>query len=193
MLFTYDTSGNVLTMTDPEGTLISFNYDDNGNVLSKTSTRTTPTGTETLTTINVYDHLGRIVENVDAEGNLSKVEYNAIGKQAAYIDKRNSRTEYFYDDLGNLKRADVCHRGTETQRKEEYTNNNLRERAFSSCLAVVFVVFFSTLSVSVPLWLSHDKPCMTSADRWTGRSMSAATKPATHTIQPVAIPKSGMH
>ena len=58
MQFSYDPEGNVQTMTDPNGSVISFNYDEEGNLLSRTSTRTTASGVEMLTTINVYDAVG---------------------------------------------------------------------------------------------------------------------------------------
>ena len=74
-------------------------------MLQKSSRRTGPNGTETLKTVNVYDHLGRLIHNTDAEGYSSEVVYNEIGKQQSYTDKRDFRTEYVYDDLGNLERV----------------------------------------------------------------------------------------
>ena len=103
--YTYDAVGNMISQTDPLGSVTTYTYDSNGNQLSQTTTRTTPSGVETITTTNVYDGMNRLVQTIDPYGNTTSIEYNAIGKQSATVDKLGNRTEYEYDARGNLTRV----------------------------------------------------------------------------------------
>jgi RHS repeat-associated protein len=110
----YDGSGNMTKQTDPLGNVTTYTYDNNGNQLTQTATRTTSSGTETITTTNVYDGLNRLIRTIDPYGNTTITEYNAIGKQSAVRDKNGNRTEYEYDSRGNLVRTTFPDGTTET-------------------------------------------------------------------------------
>ncbi len=97
----YDASGNVTKETDAFGHEISFTYDANGNQLTRTTTRTTASGTVTMTWGKTYDAKGKVTSVTDPAGSTSSTEYNELGKKAAEIDKLGRRTEYVYDDRGN--------------------------------------------------------------------------------------------
>ncbi|MCA9405380.1 MAG: hypothetical protein KC684_02500 [Candidatus Omnitrophica bacterium] len=100
--YTYDDFGNVLTETNALGHLIVYAYDDNGNRLTETRTRTTSSGTEDLVTTFVYDADNRLIQTTDPAGNITRIEYNVIGKESARVDQKGRRTELYYDFRGNL-------------------------------------------------------------------------------------------
>ena len=55
-------------------------------------TRTNAAGqTETITTTYTYDKLNRLTKTTFADGSFTRVEYNAIGQQAATIDQLGHR------------------------------------------------------------------------------------------------------
>ncbi len=103
--YTYDGSGNKLTETDPFGNVISYGYDANGNLISENRTRSDGGSSVTVTTLKVYDAANRVIEVTDSEGHSFGTEYNPLGKPAAEIDKNGNRTEYDYDNRGNLIRT----------------------------------------------------------------------------------------
>jgi len=112
--YSYDSSGNVLTEKDSLGNITKYSYDSNGNQLTKTTTRTTSSGTETITEINKFNSIGKITEITDAYGDNSKIEYNSIGKQSVIIDKLGNRTEFEYDIYGNLVKTTYADGAIET-------------------------------------------------------------------------------
>ncbi|MGA1842202.1 MAG: putative Ig domain-containing protein [bacterium] len=112
--YTYDPYGNMLTQTDPLGNVTTYTYDNNGNQLTQTVTRTTLSGTETITTTNVYDGHNRIIQTIDPNGNSTSTEYNAIGKQSVTTDKNGNQTQYEYDSRGNLIKTTFPDGTTET-------------------------------------------------------------------------------
>jgi RHS repeat-associated protein len=120
--YTYDAAGRMTSQTDAAGHVTTYTYDANGNKLSETTTRTAVAAAsdrplrssetskvspvaETITTQYVYDGLNRLVRTVDPYGAATVTEYNAIGKQAATVDKLGRRTTYDYDTRGNLARV----------------------------------------------------------------------------------------
>lgn len=100
--YNYDDKGNLISQIDDTGIIMNFGYDENGRCVSKTVTLNTPEGVKTVTSRDIYDSMGRVVQSIDGKGGISKVEYNSIGEISAYIDKLSQRTEYFYDIYGNL-------------------------------------------------------------------------------------------
>ncbi len=101
-VYTYDSNGNVLTQTDVEGNVTSFTYDSNGNQITKSITRKISSGTETLTTMNQYDSLNRVIKTIQPDGRVTTVEYNTIGKESFSTDAEGRKTQYEYDVFGNL-------------------------------------------------------------------------------------------
>jgi RHS repeat-associated protein len=100
--YTYDQYGNMTSSMDYYGNVTNFTYDANGNKLTQTTTHTTTSGTESITTTNIYDGLNRIIETIDPYNYSSKIEYNSIGKKSTDVDVLGNKTEYQYDDFGNL-------------------------------------------------------------------------------------------
>lgn len=104
--YTYDGRGNVVAEKDALGHLTTSTYDGNGNRRTQTTTRTTPTGIETLTTRFAYDRAGRLTSTTDPDSSVSKTEYDALGNVAATVDKLGRRTTFHYDALGRQDRTD---------------------------------------------------------------------------------------
>jgi len=101
--FTYDPNGNKATETNALGETITFTVDANSNVLSESITRTlADSNIVTETTSFEYDEFNRVIKTTDALGNISSVEFNAVGQQSATVDALGRRTEMDYDPYGRL-------------------------------------------------------------------------------------------
>ena len=111
--FEYDTSSYMIRQVDALGNETTYTYDDNGNQLTETTTVTTPSGPRVLVTTTVPDAAGRPVTVTDAEGNTTTTEYDELGNQSATIDALDHRTEFRYDDRGQLVGMDFAD-GTST-------------------------------------------------------------------------------
>ena len=100
--FRYDAFGNVEVVKDALGNEVSFSYNLNGDRTSETRTVTTPQGIEELVTVWTYDDEGRLKTITNAENEIVEYEYGANGKQTATVDALLRRTEYRYNDRGEL-------------------------------------------------------------------------------------------
>jgi len=112
--YSYDVAGQ-LSSVDVEGFVTTFAYDEAGR-------RTSETNSLGQTTQYVYDPNGILVETIypdgtslsnagtfgegvnitDADGNMTSFETNAKNELTAVVDALGQRTEYAYDELGNL-------------------------------------------------------------------------------------------
>jgi RHS repeat-associated protein len=104
-LFEYDAAGNVIKKTDPVGAVTTSTYDANGNKRTETRTRTTPSGTETLTERFDYDRNNRLVRTTHADGSITAISYSAIGQRHTTTDALGRITSYEYDLMGRLMRT----------------------------------------------------------------------------------------
>lgn len=101
--YAYDRRGNKTRETDALGGSVAYTYDEAGRALTETRTRTAHNGeVRTLVTRHAYDAKGNRISTTDPMGHVSRVEYNAIGKESARIDANGNRTEMDYDASGNL-------------------------------------------------------------------------------------------
>lgn len=103
--FAYDGAGRLTQQTDALGNVTTFSYDANGNQLTQATTLTTPSGPKLLVTTTTYDANGRPTSVTDAAGNITRTEYDALGKTRATIDGLGHRTEFRYDERGQLVRT----------------------------------------------------------------------------------------
>lgn len=135
--YTYDTSGYMLTKTDPMGYISSYAYDSNHKLTSSTDpegkTRTpafdplntTSTITERDSGLWTYKYnttFGSITEKTDPDGNKTTYAYDANGNNTAITDPKLNTTTYAYDTNGNvLTETDPAGKTT------TYTYNSLNQ------------------------------------------------------------------
>jgi len=101
--FSYDTSGRLTTITNPDLTTRTFTYDSADNLLTETDELS-------RVTTNEYDVLGRLISKTlpDPDGAGSQVapeytyEYNAAGNLTKEIDPAGNETTYAYNSRGWL-------------------------------------------------------------------------------------------
>lgn len=98
---TYDGLDRLETATDSIGSVGEIGYDDNGNV-------TTWTDGRGVSRHFAYDTLDRLEKVFDADapappsGPHTEIGYDAVGNRKWIVDKLNKRTEFTYDSLDRL-------------------------------------------------------------------------------------------
>ncbi len=112
--YAYDASGNLTTETDALNRVTSYSYDANGNRLTQSTTRSTAGGSETLLTRFTYDKDNRLTETSHPDGSVTRIAYNAIGKQSISTDQLGRETKYDYDDMGRLVKTTYPDGSSET-------------------------------------------------------------------------------
>jgi RHS repeat-associated protein len=93
---TYSPSGDVLTLTDPEGGVEQFEYDAMGRQIS----RTDASGRITAT---MYDSVGRVSKVTYASGASVSYTYDRGGRRLTEADHHGRTTSYAYDEAGRLE------------------------------------------------------------------------------------------
>lgn len=125
--YAYDAMNRVLLVTDPEGGQLAYAYDLAGNKLSETNalghamsyaydalnrlvTVTDPY--DVVVKRNLYDAMGRIIKEIDAQGYSSATTdeerygeqyvYDLAGRMKSRIDREGYETTYRYNPAGDL-------------------------------------------------------------------------------------------
>ncbi len=107
----YNEDGLLHQQTDPIGHITQIVYDDNNNQITIIAGLQLPEARRQITRF-AYDEEDQLIRNIDAEGNETGFEYDAVGNRVALIDARayagdtssNFRTEYEYDLANRLIR-----------------------------------------------------------------------------------------
>ncbi|HHJ16617.1 MAG TPA: RHS repeat protein, partial [Gammaproteobacteria bacterium] len=94
----YDAYGNVLQMTDANGTVTAYTYDSRQRVLSQT---VTPAQGAPRTTTYSYDGVGRLISATTPVGVTLTYTYDAAKNLLSISDNLGNRIEYAYDLKGN--------------------------------------------------------------------------------------------
>lgn len=116
-------TGEQLSTTDARGTVTTYTRDEMDRVLTETTTRTDHNGVQhSLITSYEYDANGNVITVTDPLGNITRTEYNEIGKQSATVDALGNRTEYEYDDRGHLVLTRYADGATESTVYDEEGN-----------------------------------------------------------------------
>ena len=98
--YTYNSFGEVLTMTDPLGNVTTNTYDAHGNLLTVTTPK--PNGsTAASKTQFAYNSLGELTSITDPLGRITAITYTPQGYIATITDPQNNVTTYAYDSRGN--------------------------------------------------------------------------------------------
>lgn len=103
----YDSKGFLAgeTVRDAQGNVLrrmTYTNDASGNRLTETLFRQVNGVEIGLTTRYTYDAKNRLTSVTDALGNVSRIEYNAFGREATRVDALGRRTTFDYDNLGRL-------------------------------------------------------------------------------------------
>ncbi|GAB4190199.1 MAG: hypothetical protein Tsb002_17950 [Wenzhouxiangellaceae bacterium] len=136
---------------DVNGTRTTFTYDTMGRVLSETTQRTDENGVmRDLIRQYEYDAAGRVITVTDPMGNISRTEYNAMGKQSATIDALLRRTEYEYDARGNLIKTTYPDNSTEHQAYDTAGNLSSETDRFGKVTRYVYDALNRQVEVILP-------------------------------------------
>lgn len=194
--YTYDTPGNLQTVTDPLGHVTTFgSYDSNG----RPGTMTDPNG---IVTAYVYDGLGRVQTvtvqhpsnsalnatttiTYDAIGQVTGVtlpstdtlimDYDAAGRLTSMRAASGERWDYAYDAMGNVTR--------ETVRRGDATISRRITRAFDELGRMIQEAAGYRHSAS----LAYDKvDNLTATTTPSGHTTTAAFDPLNRVVSTVA-------
>jgi RHS repeat-associated protein len=117
--YTYDSSSNIASITDPLGKITSYTYDANGDELtttdplSRTTTSTYDSLGDPLTVIDplsrqttaTYDSAGDKLSATSPSGRVQHWTYNTNGTLATAEDARGETTTYGYNSAGDQTSA----------------------------------------------------------------------------------------
>lgn len=95
--WTYNSMGQVLTMTNPRNGVITNTYNLDGTLSGNTDSDA-DTGVTTYT----YDDYKRLKRIKKPDGGTVQITYNSKDQITAVTDENNHTTTYAYDDNGNL-------------------------------------------------------------------------------------------
>ncbi len=98
--YTYNSFGEVLTTTDPMGNTTTNTYDANGNLLTVTSPAPN-NNTPASVTQFAYNSLGELTQITDPLNNVTKLTYYSTGLINIITDAKQNVTTYAYDAHGN--------------------------------------------------------------------------------------------
>ncbi len=116
MRMSYDARGNLSSLTDPSGAVTSMTYNTAGDILTltnalgqRTSMGYTATGLPTTitdpqgrSTSTAYDALGRVSSTTNAAGEVTRYTYDVLDRVATMTDPLNQITSFGYDAAGRL-------------------------------------------------------------------------------------------
>ena len=122
---TYDNSGRLTKMTDPNGLETTLTYDSRGRVLTTVETPTV--GTARTTTMS-YDDVGLLQTLTTPDGVVLTYAYNDAHELISVTDNANNRIDYTYDAMGNLTDEDTYDPLSTLKRSMDYAydlNNRL--------------------------------------------------------------------
>jgi RHS repeat-associated protein len=140
--WTYDSLGNVLTVTDANKKVTTYGYYPSGAIsqvidalnettqfhydaMNRPSDRIDPLGHKTL---YGYDDLGRLKTITDPIGGVTQIGYDNNGNKASQTDANNNQTTYQYDALNRLTKVTYpTVPPTTKQFTYDFRNNKLTE------------------------------------------------------------------
>ena len=107
--FGYDARGNKTSQTDASGNVTTYTYDDDNREISRSWMRTFMVNgapvQKTLTIKRTLDADGRVIEESDVLGNVTRMQYNAGGQLIARTDAQGRQTTFEYNSRGKLEKT----------------------------------------------------------------------------------------
>ena len=79
-----------------------------------------------FTTTFAYDGRNQLLTTTDPLGNVSRIEYNVVGKESVAIDALGRRTSFTYDEVGALIETTIPD-GTSETRTYDGVGNLIRQ------------------------------------------------------------------
>jgi RHS repeat-associated protein len=120
MVYAYSVFGDLAAFTDRQGNTTTYSYDSNHGLL----TIQDPRGIDPIR--NIYDDSGRLIQHIDAFGNVINYTHNIGARQDVITDRLGNVTVYAYDTDGNIiQTTDPL--GGVTQRTYDSHDNLLTE------------------------------------------------------------------
>ncbi len=98
--YDYDSSGNLVKISDNAGNSINYSYDSEGNRLKEEIRDTSGLLQKTLD--YQYDALNRVEQIRNPNNSYTEYRYDYAGKLSAVIDPNGNKTSYAYDALSRL-------------------------------------------------------------------------------------------
>ena len=100
----YDPSGYLLSMTDPNGVVTDYTYD----LRQRMTSYTVAAGTSLAATTTLeYDLVGNLTAVIQPNGAVMNYEYDAAHRLVAMEDGLGNRMEYTLDPAGNITQQDL--------------------------------------------------------------------------------------
>ena len=99
--YSFNWQDNILTKTDPLGSVYRFAYDAHGRTINATK----PNGKSTP---QFYNDLASSVRTMDEDGNNRCTIYDRLGRPISFVEKATADcltgavTKYYYNEVGNL-------------------------------------------------------------------------------------------
>ena len=101
--FTYNSRGQILSATDPEGMVTTYSYDAaTGDMLSVTK----DAGGFNITDSFSYDQFGNILQKTDPLNRITSYQYNNKRQIVSMTDPLNHETRFFYDEDGHVVKVE---------------------------------------------------------------------------------------
>jgi RHS repeat-associated protein len=99
----YDAKGHRTSETDAAGNQTTYTFDADGREIARTYSRTNAVGVkESITLTRLLDSEGRVLEETDALGGITRTSYNTAGKPTQVTDAQGRVTTYTYDAQARL-------------------------------------------------------------------------------------------
>lgn len=122
--FEYDDAHRLIAVSDGEGNRVEYSLDGAGNRIAENTKGSSGALKRTLS--RVYNTLGQLATQADAQANPTDFTYDAVGNVRTVTDALGHVTTNDYDPLNRLKRTLQDVGGIEAETKFEYdANDNL--------------------------------------------------------------------
>jgi len=101
--YSYDANGNQTAVTNPDGNKTTYSYDSAGRLVSTTTPKTSAAPSGATTTL-AYNAAGQLASSTDPDGVTASFTYNTAGLTAgvSYSGSSAHAVTYGYDAEGNL-------------------------------------------------------------------------------------------
>lgn len=93
--YTYDSRGNVLSVTDTLGNTTSYEYDENNRLVLTTDALLNETQ-------NIYNETGQLIQTIDPLGRETSYEYDGNGRVVSVINALENEVVTTYNDDGTI-------------------------------------------------------------------------------------------